>query len=160
MKSERKYSLLEAKTRLEALCAYQERCAFELRSKMRTWGMDAEDQDRLLADLITNNFLNEQRFAEAYVSGRVRIKRWGRIRIRQELKRRQISDYSIRKGLESISEEEYWENLLQLTERKWDSLTNTKDEYQRKVKVYRFLSSKGYESDLLKDAVEEVINKQ
>ena len=58
MKSERKYSLLEAKSKLEAFCAYQERCSYELQKKMNTWNLDVEDQNILLADLISNNFLN------------------------------------------------------------------------------------------------------
>lgn len=156
MKSECKYSLLEAKAKLEALCAYQERCSFELRRKMISWKMDSEDQDRLLADLITNNFLNEERFAEAFVSGKVRIKRWGRIKIKQELKQRHISDYSIRKGLESINLDEYWNNLLHLAERKWLLTERESDLYKRKAKIIRFLNSKGYESDLIRDAYEQV----
>ncbi|MFT5777510.1 MAG: regulatory protein [Crocinitomicaceae bacterium] len=160
MQSERKYSLLEAKARLEALCAYQERCTFELRKKMGLWKMDFEDQDRLISDLISNNFLNEERYAEAYVSGRTRIKKWGRIKIRIELKRKFISDYSINKGLKSIDLDEYWNNLYGLAERKWNLLSAEKDLFKRKVKLYRFLSSKGYETDLIKDAVDQVINKQ
>ena len=156
MKSECTYSLLEAKAKLEALCAYQERCSFELRRKMISWKVDSEDQDRLLADLITNNFLNEQRFAEAFVSGKVRIKRWGRIKIKQELKQRNISDYSIRKGLESINIEEYWGNLVHLAERKWLLTERETNEFKRKAKIIRFLNSKGYESDLIRDAFEEL----
>lgn len=155
MKSERKYSLLEAKARLEALCAYQERCSYELIKKMNLWFIDREDQDRLLADLISNNFLNEERFAEAFASGRMRIKRWGKIKIRVELKMKMISNYSIDKALKGIDLDEYWANLIHLAERKWD-LSNEKDLFKRKVKVYRFLNSKGYEADLIKDAVEEI----
>lgn len=158
MKSERKYSLLEAKARLEALCAYQERCSYELIKKMNTWFIDLEDQDILLSDLISNNFLNEERFAEAFASGRMRIKRWGKIKIRIELKKKMISNYSIDKALKSIDLDEYWENLTHLAERKWQ-LSNEKDLFKRKVKLYRFLNSKGYEADLIKDAVEEIYNR-
>jgi regulatory protein len=160
MQSERKYSLLEAKARLEALCAYQERCSFELRKKMNLWKMDFEDQDRLLSDLISNNFLNEERYAEAYVSGRTRIKKWGRIKIRIELKRKFISEYSINKGLKSIDLDEYWNNLYGLAERKWNALSSESDHYKRKAKTYRFLSSKGYETDLIRDAVDQILSKQ
>lgn len=155
MQSERKYSLLEAKARLEALCAYQERCSHELSKKMVQWGIDREDQDRLLAELISSNFLNEERFAEAFVSGRMRIKRWGRIKIRIELKKRFISNYSIDKAINTIDLDEYWANLHHLAERKW-LLSTEKDFFKRKVKLYRYLNSKGYEADLIKDAVEEI----
>lgn len=155
MMSERKYSLLEAKARLEALCAYQERCSFELSKKMQQWGLDREDQDRLLAELISSNFLNEERFAEAFVSGKIRIKRWGKIKIRIELKKKMISNYSIDKALKAIDLDEYWANLLHLAERKW-KLSTENDFFKRKVKLYRFLNTKGYEQDLIKDAVEEI----
>lgn len=155
---ERKFSLLEAKFKLEALCAYQERCEFELRKKMQSWRIPYDEQDRLIADLIVNNFLSEERFAEAFISGKIRIKRWGKIKIRQELKQRHISDYSINKGFKEISEEEYWENLLHLTKKKWTSLSKERESYQKKAKVYRFLQSKGYETDLIKMAVEEVVS--
>jgi len=160
MQSERKYSLLEAKSRLEALCAYQERCSFELKNKMNTWHIDVEDQNILLADLISNNFLSEERFAEAYVSGKTRIKKWGRIKIRIELQRRFISEYSINKGLKSIDPDEYWDTLSDLASRKWSGLKTETNDYKRKMKTYRFLSSKGYENDLIRDAVEQVITQQ
>ncbi len=155
MKLERKYSLLEAKARLEALCAYQERCSCELAKRMQSWNLDREDQDRLLAELISSNFLNEERFAEAFVSGKMRIKRWGKIKIRIELKKRFISNYSIDKALREIDLDEYWKNLVHLSERKW-ALSTEKDLFKRKVKLYRFLNTKGYESDLIKDAVDAI----
>lgn len=159
MSGESKYSFLEVKAKLEALCAYQERCSFELDQKMIKWGLSKDDRDALLAHLISYNFLSEERFAEAFVSGKFRIKKWGRIKIRNGLKLKRISDYSISKGMEIIEEDEYWNNLIHLTERKWDTLNTPKDDYSTRVKLYRFLSSKGYEQDLIKDAVEEVITK-
>ena len=155
MMSERKYSFLEAKARLEALCAYQERCSFELSKKMNQWSIHPDEQAQLLADLISNNFLNEERFAEAFVSGKVRIKRWGKIKIQIELKKRFISTYSINKALKNVNLDEYWANLIHLAERKW-AASKEKDAYKKRMKVYRFLASKGYETDLIADAVSEV----
>jgi regulatory protein len=160
MQSERKYSLLEAKSTLEAFCAYQERCSYELQKKMNTWNLDVEDQNILLADLISNNFLNEERFAEAYVSGKTRIKKWGRIKIRIELQRRFISEYSINKGLKTIDPDQYWEALLDLAARKWEALKMETNDYKRKMKIYSFLSAKGYETDIIRDAVDQVITQQ
>ena len=157
MKSECKYSFLEAKARLEYLCAYQERCSSDLEKKLYDWGIDQEDSSRLLAHLISNNFLNEERFAEAFVSGKVNIKKWGKVKIRQHLKQKRISEYSTKKALLTIDEEVYAKNILALAEKKWLSLKKEKMSYQKKTKVYRFLSSKGYESDLIKDAVEQVL---
>lgn len=157
MNSERKYSLLEAKFKLEALCAYQERCSQELDRKMIQWGFDKEDRDALLADLISNNFLSEERFAEAYVSGKINIKRWGKIKIRQHLKQKAISEYSIKKALNEVSDDVYFTNLRNLAEWKYHSLKEP-DSYQKKAKIYRYLSSKGYETEFIKDVVEEVFS--
>ena len=153
MSRERKYSLIDGKIKLEALCAYQERCSQELDRKMFQWGLDQEDRDRLLADLISNNFLSEERFAEAFVSGKVNIKRWGKIKIRQQLKQKAISEYSIKKALAGITDEVYFENLKHLAERKYHAL-NERDSYAKKVKVYRFLASKGYETEYIRDIVD------
>lgn len=156
MKSECKYSFLEAKTKLEALCAYQERCSFELNAKMISWGLNEVDRNALLADLISNNFLSEERFAEAYTSGKIRIKKWGRIKIKIELKKKQISTYSIQKAFHQINELEYLENLKHLAIRKWEETKKFKSEFERKGKVFRFLLSKGYESDLVSDCLDEI----
>tara|TARA_R110002072_G_scaffold281965_3_gene444664 strand:+ start:5922 stop:6398 length:477 start_codon:yes stop_codon:yes gene_type:complete len=156
MKSECKYSFLEAKSRLEYLCAYQERCSSELEEKMYDWGFNQEDTSQLISHLIAHNYLNEERFAEAFTSGKVNIKKWGRIKIHQQLKQKRISDYSIKKGLSSIDEVVYMENLQSLALKKWKSLSKERDSYSKKVKVYRFLSSKGYETDLLRNCVDEI----
>jgi regulatory protein len=153
---ESKLSFLEAKAKLEALCAYQERCQFEMDQKLITWKFPEDQRDQLIADLISNNFINEQRFAEAFVSGKFRIKKWGRIKIKSHLKQKHISNYSIEKGLKEIDLDEYWTTLLYLTNKKKIELSSRKgDIWDQKAKVYRFLQSKGYESDLISDAVSE-----
>ena len=156
MKSECKYSFLEAKSKLEYLCAYQERCSSELEKKMFDWGFNQEDTSQLISHLIANNYLNEERFADAFTSGKVNIKKWGRIKIQQQLKQKRISDYSIRKSLSMIDEVVYLKNLQSLALKKWKTLSKERDSYSKKVKVYRFLSSKGYETDLLRNCVDEI----
>jgi regulatory protein len=148
-----KYGLLEAKQKIESYCAYQERCDAEIRKKLASWFMDAEHVDVLISDLISNNFLNEERFAEAYVSGKFRIKKWGRVKIKRELKSRKISDYSIDKAIKQIDEEEYLETLKSLLEKKNISGQN---QWEKKAKLKRFLSSKGYESNLIYDLLDKL----
>lgn len=158
MKSECKYSFLEAKTKLEALCAYQERCQFEIDQKLISWGIDSEDRQRLISDLISNRFIDEERFASAYVSGKFRIKKWGRIKIKSHLAQKHISAYSIQKALKEIDADEYWEALVHLANRKVLDLRNERESWTKKAKVMRFLQSKGYESDLIQDAVNTVLS--
>ena len=151
-----KYSLLEAKVKLEAFCAYQERCEQDVRKKLRTWFMDVEHTEILISDLIVNRFLNEERFAEAYVSGKINIKRWGRKKIKLNLKQKRISDYSINQAFRQIDPEVYWKNLLYLAEKK-NALIKEQNPYKRKAKLLTFLNTKGYEMDLMNDAVKEVL---
>jgi len=153
MKSECKYSFLEAKAKIEAYCAYQERCHFEVSTKLRSWGFFGDQENQLIADLITNRFLDEERFAESFVSGKFRIKKWGRIKIRQHLKQKHVSEYSIKKGMSSIGDKEYMNTLNHLAERKSVELEREKDPWKRKVKLMRYLISKGYEQDLIYDVV-------
>lgn len=145
-----KYSLLEAKQKIEAFCAYQERCDLEVRQKLQSWYLHSEDIDILISDLISHNFLNEERFAEAYVSGKFRIKQWGRIKIRQSLKQKKISDYSINKALSQINDEEYILTLQTLAENK---IVKAKNDWERKIKIKSYLASKGYENDLINDVL-------
>lgn len=149
-------SFLEAKTRLEKLCAYQERCSFELERRMIKWGISEDDRNALLAHLISQNFLSEERYAKAFASGKHNIKKWGRTKIKRELKARRISDYSIRKGLEEIDDELYLLNLRSLFEKKMNSLSSEKDKFKRKAKLSRYLFSKGYESDLIIEMLNEL----
>lgn len=149
-------TLLEAKVKLEAFCAYQERCEQEIRRKIDTWGIFGEDVDFLISDLISNNFLNEQRFAEVFISGKFRIKKWGRIKIKQHLKQKNISDYSIKKGFDEIDPTEYWQTILALGESK-NKLIRAKDSWDRRIKLQRYLHSKGYEMDLVQDAITEML---
>lgn len=152
MSTSPKYSFLVAKQKIEAYCAYQERCDFEIRNKLASWNLYAEDIDILIADLITNNFLNEERFAEAYVSGKFRIKKWGRIKIRQHLKQKKISNYSIQKGLQIIEDHEYIQTIHDLIASK-SRLIKSKDNWDKMNKLKRFLASKGFETELIHELV-------
>jgi regulatory protein len=142
------YSLLEAKQKIEAFCAYQERCDQEVRLKLRSWNMDAEHVNILISDLIATNFLNEERFAEAYVSGKFHIKKWGRVKIRQHLKQKNISAYSINKAIATIDQEEYLKTMKDLLEAK-SRLVKSKDKWDRINKLKRYLASKGYETEMI-----------
>jgi regulatory protein len=157
MKSECKYSFLEAKAKLEALCAYQERCQFEIDQKLISWGFYQEERNQLIADLISNRFIDEERFASAYVSGKFRIKRWGRIKIKTSLFQKHISKFSIEKALNEIDKEEYYQTLQTLAIKKLKDLMKEKDSWAKRAKLMRFLQSKGYENDLIMDVTEAVL---
>jgi len=158
MNQECKYTFLEAKFKLESFCAYQERCSFELEQKMFKWGLNKENQKILLDHLISNNYLDEERFVQTFISGKINIKRWGRIKIRKHLEQKFISKNLINKSIESINLKVYKENLIHLAYKKESSLKDESDSYSKKIKIYRFLYSKGYEVDLIKDCVKRHLN--
>jgi regulatory protein len=105
--------------------------------------------------MILEGFLNEERFAKAFTRGKFRLKRWGKLRIRKELKFRMLNDNCINLGIKEIDDQEYWETSLFLAEKKWITLTE-KDPYIRKMKIIKFLTYKGFETDLILSAVEKL----
>ena len=155
MSNPRKYPPQETLSRLKNWCDRQERCHQEVRNKAFSWGYYYEDAEELIAQLIVANYLNEERFAQAYVSGKYRIKKWGRKKIIQELKQKQISDYCVKKGLEEIDEDEYLLHLEYWIDRKNTQWKSTKV-FHRKGKIAQFCINKGYEPDLVWEALKKV----
>lgn len=149
------WSQEEAFEKLTTFCAYQDRCPWEIRRKLYEKGIKDEPAEQLIAELIAEEFVNEERYARAFARGKFRLKKWGRNRIRMELKMREIPEVLIRKGLNEIDPEEYYDTLLTQTEKKWES-THESDSFKKKYKVTQYLMAKGYEMDLVKEAVESL----
>ena len=137
----------EALAKMQRYCAYQERCHEEVRSKLLNMGVYSDWREEIIVQLIEENFLNEERFARSFARGKFRIKQWGRNRIRQELKKRKISDYCVRKAMEEIEEADYRSTLETALVKKNISLYE-EDAYQRKAKLARYAVSRGFESEL------------
>ncbi|MFZ1261817.1 MAG: regulatory protein RecX [Chitinophagaceae bacterium] len=138
----------QALQKLKHYCAYQERCHSEVKEKLYQLGVWKKEHDEIIASLIEENYLNEERFAVAYAGGHFRIKQWGRIKIKYELKQKQVSEYSIKKALKQIEDEEYGKVLEKLAREKYAALK--KEQFLvRKKKTADYLVSKGYEADLV-----------
>ncbi|WP_264553055.1 regulatory protein RecX [Flavobacterium sp. N2038] len=145
----------EALQKLEHFCAYQERCHDEVVSKLYSLKMTSDEIDLIVVQLIEGNFLNETRFACSFARGKHRIKFWGKIRITNELKMRNISSTNINLALKEISYEEYLETLDQLSERCWNSIIE-KNTLKKRKKFCDYLLRRGYESNLVYDKVKEM----
>ena len=138
-------------------CAYQERTQDEVRQRLKKWNVWGEEADELIAELISMNYLSEERFAKTYAGGKFRMKNWGRMKIRQELNRRGLSQYSIEKGMGEIEDKAYGESLKTLLVKKKNLLLKTEsDAFKLKQKLVRFALGKGYESELVWKVVEEL----
>jgi regulatory protein len=148
-------SVKEAIHKIEHFCAYQERCHDEVVQKLRAMKMESNEIDEIVAHLIKENYLNESRFACSFARGKHRIKFWGKVRIVNELKFRNISTYNINLALKEITPEEYDTNFNTLAERNWNAVKESNALKKRK-KCCDFLLRKGYESNLVYEKVKEL----
>jgi regulatory protein len=139
----------QALQKLKHYCAYQERSHSEVKEKLYNLGVWKKEHDEIIATLIEDGYLNEERFAIAFAGGKFRIKQWGRVKIKYELKQKQVSDYSIKKALKQIDEEEYMKVLEKLVEQKYEALKG--EQYiVRKKKTMDYLVGRGFEPELVR----------
>lgn len=144
----------QALQKLRHFCAYQERSHQDVREKLLQLNCAKKEHDAIIASLIEDDYLNEERFALAFAGGKWRVKRWGRNRIRYELKQRKISDYCVKKALQTIEEEEYLLILSGLTAKKYAEFAA----FQYVIRIKKttdYLIARGFESDLIRAALAE-----
>tara|TARA_R100001369_G_C3306503_1_gene166610 strand:- start:232 stop:705 length:474 start_codon:yes stop_codon:yes gene_type:complete len=156
MNLQKTYTVDEAQKKLENYCAYQERCHKEVRNKLREMRMIPEAIDNIMVHLIQQNYLNEERFAKAYVRGKFRIKKWGKNRLLRELKFREISKYSIDSAMKEIDLDDYYLTLDELVIKRIDQV-NEKNIYKKKKKVADYLLYRGWESHLIYEKLNEYL---
>ena len=142
----------EAIQKLRHYCGYQERSHSEVKQKLWDLGVWRSEHDEIIASLIDDDYLNEERFAKAFAGGKFRMKDWGRKKIYYGLKEKGVSDYLIKQAMKEIDEDVYQKTLRDLAEKKYESL---KDEQYlvRKKKTIDYLLQKGYEPGLITSVV-------
>ena len=150
----------QALQKLRHYCAYAERCHSDVINRLFELGVWKKDQDHIVATLIEENYLNEERFAKAFAGGHFRTKQWGRNKIIHALKQKGISSYCIKKGMQEIEEDDYEKVLLKLFENKWDSLKGTTNRFAKMKKVSDFLIQKGFEPHLINSLFKRSANEQ
>lgn len=156
MKTKKSYTVDEATKVMENFCAYQERCHKEIEQKLYDLNMIQAAKEKIILHLMQHNFLNEERFAKAFVRGKFSIKKWGRIKIISDLKFKNISSYNIKTALKEINPDEYHNTLEQLATKKVP-LIKEANLYKKRNKLSTFLISKGYESSLVYEVVKSLI---
>ena len=117
-KSQKKLTPLVALEKMRNWCAYQERAQQETRNKLWEYGLASDEIEQIISQLIQENYLNEERFAVAFAGGKFRIKKWGKNKIKQELKMRKVSDYCIQKALNQINGNDYFVTLEKIIVKK------------------------------------------
>ena len=151
------YTVEEALVKLQKYCSYQDRCHKEVDQKLKEIQMIPQASEQIIWKLIEGNFLNEERFAMAYVRGKFRIKKWGKRRLVSELKKRQISKYIINKALNQISEDDYKATFETLAERKATSILGS-SKLKKKKKLADYLLYRAWESHLVYEQVNQLLN--
>lgn len=149
------FTLQEVLQKLEYFCAYQERCHTEVQEKLRSFHLTGNEMDEVIVHLIQNNYLNEERFASVFSISKFHQKKWGKIRIKNELKARKISEFLITKAIKEIPSEEYQSTFDLISEKHWESITE-KNALKKRKKFCDYLLRKGWESDWVYEKVKEL----
>ena len=149
------FSLKEIYYKMEYYCSYQERCYKEVEEKLYSFSLTISEKEALLTHLIENNFINEERFAQSFVRGKHNYKFWGKNRIVNELKFRNISSRNIQTALKEIPEATYLHNFHTLAEKNWETIAAPKGQ-KRNKKFVDFLLRKGYETSLIYEKLNEL----
>ncbi|MEO8855075.1 MAG: regulatory protein RecX [Ginsengibacter sp.] len=142
--------------KIKQYCAYQERCHKEVREKLYGFGLNKMEVEEIISILISENYLNEERFAVHFAGGKFRMNQWGKIKIKQALKFKQVSDYCIRKSLNEIDSKDYEKTFHKLAEQKLKTLKSEKNLFTRKRKLQDFLLQKGFEIEMIQNLVNDL----
>jgi len=146
----------KALQKIRHFCSYQERSHQEVKDKLYSFGLYKDEVETLLSQMIEENYLNEERYAVAFAGGKFRVRQWGRVKIKYELKQKRVSDYCIKKGLASIDADDYEKTLEKLFEDKNASLRSEKNIFIKKQKIQAYLMQKGFEPNLISEYLKKM----
>lgn len=147
------YTFSEIKQKMVNYCVYQDRCHQEVEQKMREFLLIPEAKDEIFLYLIKENYLNEERFTRSYILGKFNIKNWGRNKIRIHLKQKGISEKLISKCMDEIEDSEYEKVIGRIWENYYSKQKGLR-EYQKKSKTIKYLMSRGFEYDVIREVIE------
>jgi regulatory protein len=146
----------QALQKVKHYCSYQERCHSEVVSKLYDLGVYKNEHDEIISSLIQENYLNEERFAIQFAGGRFRLKQWGKVKIKYELKGKQVSEYCIKKALATIPSPDYWQTAQKLFDAKHKILKSEKNSFIKKRKLQDYLLQKGFESEIIQALIKNL----
>jgi regulatory protein len=147
----------QALQKLRHYCAYQERSHSEAKEKLYSFGLRKQVVEESLAQLIEEDYLNEERFAIQFAGGKFRMKQWGRVKIKHALKQKQVSEYCINKALKQLDEKDYHNTLHKLAKQKWNTIKGEGvNLFVKMGKTTDYLLQKGYEPELVKQEIEKL----
>ena len=151
----RRLDIKEARQRAGRFCALRERSPNELLEKLQSWGLKEGDATEVVAELSKQGFVDEQRFANAYCNDKFEFNSWGKQKIRSGIYPHRLSETAIQQGLDRIDPKKYELRLFGLAKRKWEKL-ESEDSMKRKQKTVSYMVNKGFELDLVWEAVNKL----
>ncbi len=148
----------EALNKLMKLCSSKEMCSYDLRKKLKDWGLSETDHDEILDILEKEKFFSDQRYAEAFINDRLKFQKWGNLKIKYALQAKQISGKIIDDLLEGTVNSTYFEDLENLLDKKLRTLKSTLSLQEKKARLFRFAAGRGFESEVIYKALNKIIN--
>ncbi|MBR6716205.1 MAG: RecX family transcriptional regulator [Prevotella sp.] len=152
---EKEIDTKQAFKKLAALCSKSEHCSGEMLSKMRLWGMDKEAQAEVMALLVANKFIDDERYCRFFVNDKIKYNKWGRRKIEQALWQKQMNGDIAQKILDEIDDSEYLSVLKPLLKNKERSIKASND-YERKMKLMKFAVGRGFTMDLIRQCIDGI----
>lgn len=146
----------EALLKVQKLCSTEEKCRSDVRKKLFDWGITSENTEKIIDGLISENYIDERRYAKSFTKDKLRLNKWGKIKISFELNQKKLPRNVIVAAISLIDDKEYFELLKKETRKKLRSLRD-KDPYVLKGKLHRYASSKGFENEIIFNVLDEVL---
>ncbi|WP_068474826.1 regulatory protein RecX [Saccharicrinis aurantiacus] len=148
-------SAKDAFIKVAAICARQEKCVFDIEKKLYDWQINAADIAKIIDQLIEEKFIDETRYIRVYVKDKFNFNKWGKVKIRYQLKAKNISGKMVDSALDEINKDEYFQTLMLLLEQKKSKSKET-DPYKQKASLVRFASSRGFEPNFIYNALDDL----
>lgn len=143
--------------KMALICSKKESCKFEIYKKLEKWKNSHEQKNKIIEQLVDENYINETRYTEAFVKDKFLFNKWGKQKIKFQLKQKRIAENDIENALSHISENNYWDTILQLLESKNKNLKANSD-YERKGKLMRFMAQRGFGLDEVNQQLEVLLS--
>ena len=154
MKTQSKILETQALEKLKRLCSRKEKCKADIRQKLIGWHIAEETANKIILQLESENFIDEKRFAMAFSGDKIKFNKWGKLKVRYQLTIKGISDTDISNALSEINEEEYIEMIRKEIRAKYLNI-KAKSDWERKLKIMQFAQSRGYETDIVNEILEQ-----
>jgi len=138
------------------LCSREERCISDVREKLEKWGLHERDMEEVITHLVSNNYIDENRYASFFINDKFHLNKWGRLKLKQALKLKELPEETIAKGMTVIDEAEYMSLLKSEMQKKLNTIQEGTP-LDKKAKLFRFGASRGFENDYVYKIIDEII---